>query len=140
MPKEAINKGIWDRLTLKTAKSGITILVAKTAMIIVDMQNCFMCKALYPDNDEPYKAMRVLLQTGILAVREAGIQIIWLNWGFADEEMKNLLPHLDCIFCCDIDDNYLPMKGIGRDIGCIDLEPGEVLEPNTCRGWDSSTM
>lgn len=73
--------------------SDITIDPAKTALLIIDLQNFTLSQALRPNlPPEMSEAEEVILKHGIPAARKAGIQIVWLNWGLDDEELKSLPP------------------------------------------------
>ncbi|KAJ7169862.1 Isochorismatase hydrolase [Mycena filopes] len=63
-----------------------------TAMVIIDMQNFF----LHPDlRDHPtgLKCVDPLLQA-VPALRDAGIKILWVNWGLTEHELQTIPPSL----------------------------------------------
>lgn len=112
-------------LRLTTWNSPIKIAAAKTAMVIIDMQNLSLCKAL-SDRPEPHEAMRALLNTGIPAARRAGIQIIWLNWGLTPKDLEELPPSVDRVFRFGIRGDFLEGQGIDYDLGEVPLEEDEI--------------
>ena len=80
-------------LYLECQVSDITIDAAKTALLIIDVQNFTLSPALRKDlPPEILEAEEVILNYGIPAARKAGIQIIWLNWGLTDEDLRSLPP------------------------------------------------
>ncbi|KAJ5734289.1 NB-ARC and TPR domain-containing protein [Penicillium malachiteum] len=87
--------GILCTITLDSTPGPAKIDTKKTALVIVDMQNNFLDDEFRPE----YKMSRwrdlasnALLQHAIPAARKLGIQIIWLNWGFMEEEANNIPP------------------------------------------------
>lgn len=65
----------------------------KTALVIIDMQNIGLNKALDPPSaPSMYKAEDALLRYAIPAARKLGLQIIWLNWGLTEQDLSNLPP------------------------------------------------
>ena len=82
------------RLSLDCEISNVAIDPAKTALMIVDMQNFLMCKALRADTAVPamFQAQDSLLRYGIPAARQTDIQIIWLNWGLTESDLETMPP------------------------------------------------
>ncbi|KAG8668257.1 hypothetical protein FPOAC2_07547 [Fusarium poae] len=65
----------------------------KTALVIIDMQNIGLNKALNPPSAPPmYEAQDAILQYAIPAARKLGLQIIWLNWGLTQDDLDNIPP------------------------------------------------
>jgi len=65
---------------------------AATAIVIIDMQNFF----LHPDmRDHPtgLKCVEPLMKS-VPALRDAGIKILWVNWGLTDHELQTIPPSL----------------------------------------------
>ncbi|KAM3504122.1 hypothetical protein MY11210_008474 [Beauveria gryllotalpidicola] len=83
---------VYPRLTLTTSNSPVTIAPAKTALVIIDMQNFFLSAAMERRRGEGHEAETVLLEQGIPAARKAGIQVVWLTWGISEEGIKTLPP------------------------------------------------
>lgn len=80
------------RVTVKTTTTPITISPARTALVIIDMQNFFLSEAFGRKRGAGHAACDALLKYAIPAARKAGIQIIWLNWGLTDEEVRDMAP------------------------------------------------
>ncbi|EEP78974.1 predicted protein [Uncinocarpus reesii 1704] len=65
----------------------------KTALVIIDMQNIGLNKALDPPSAPPmYEAQDAILQYAIPAARKLGLQIIWLNWGLTEADLASITP------------------------------------------------
>jgi nicotinamidase-related amidase len=80
-------------LLLSCEISKLTIDPAKTALVIIDMQNYSMNTALGGRiSPAVFRAMDMLLKYGIPAARKANLQIIWLNWCLTEENLANIPP------------------------------------------------
>ena len=80
-------------ITVATSTKNIVISPSKTALLIIDMQNFFLSPYLgRPSDSAGNKAAEHLMDAAIPAARNAGIQVIWLNWGLTDEEIKQVPP------------------------------------------------
>jgi nicotinamidase-related amidase len=80
-------------LHLKCEISNVIIDPAKTALVIIDLQNYTLSSALRDDLiPDLFEAEKNLLEHGIPAARKAKIQVVWLNWGLTDEDLKTLPP------------------------------------------------
>ena len=80
-------------VSLSTTTKNITISPSKTALLVIDMQNFFLSPYLgRPIDSAGNIAAQNILETAIPAARDAGIQIIWLNWGLTDEELQQIPP------------------------------------------------
>lgn len=142
---------VYPRVTLRTTNTPITITPSKTALVIIDMQNFFLSAAMGRQRGEGHEAEDVLLELGIPAAREAGIQIVWLTWGISEEGIKTLPPTVWRIFGWEIAENnggfdvvdddpgqaqgrtlQVPEKksdgGIGSNLGLVKLEDGSVVD------------
>ncbi|OQD94869.1 hypothetical protein PENSOL_c023G11974 [Penicillium solitum] len=65
----------------------------KTALVIIDMQNIGLNKALDPESvPVMYEAQDAIMRYAIPAARKLGLQIIWLNWGLTENDLANVLP------------------------------------------------
>lgn len=117
---------VYPRLTLTTSNSPVTIAPAKTALIIIDMQNFFLSAAMGRKRGEGHEAERVLLEQGIPAAREAGIQVIWLTWGITDEGLKTLPPTVWRIFGWEIADDD---EGFEVPTGADDAQGDQASGP-----------
>ncbi|KAJ7706212.1 Isochorismatase hydrolase [Mycena rosella] len=65
---------------------------AATAMVIIDMQNFFLHPEMR-DHPSGLKCVEPLMQS-VPVLRDAGIKILWVNWGLADAELKTIPPSL----------------------------------------------
>lgn len=84
---------IYPRVPLDTTTARVTIDPAKTALVVVDMQNFFLSPCLGRSRDSKgLAACDKLLKHAIPACRKAGIRVIWLNWGLTDEEIEEMPP------------------------------------------------
>ncbi|KAI1826358.1 isochorismatase family protein [Xylaria intraflava] len=137
---------VYPRVTLETTNTNITIAPAKTALVIVDMQNFFLSSAMGRVRGEGHDAEATLLKLGIPAAREAGIQIIWMNWGISEAELKTLPPNVYRSFGWEFSegDNRLEAgnpdqataarvarkrdTGIGLSLGKVKLEDGSEVD------------
>lgn len=82
-----------DGIQLDCELVNVKIDPKKTALVIIDMQNISLSKALSPDCPAPmYEAQDAILQYAIPAARKLGLQIIWLNWGLTKNDIANLPP------------------------------------------------
>lgn len=82
-----------DRITLDTRGSRVAVDPNKSALVIVDMQNFFLNPQLgRPTTSNGLNACNQLIKHAIPACREAGIQIIWLNWGLSKEDLTMMPP------------------------------------------------
>lgn len=80
-------------ITLTTSTSNIAIDPEKTALVIVDMQNFFLSTALgRPLGSKGLEAQSQLLKHALPAARKAKMQVVWLNWGLTEEDLKVLPP------------------------------------------------
>lgn len=75
----------------------------KTALVIIDMQNIGLNKALDPPSALPmYEAQDAILHFAIPAARKLGLQIIWLNWGLTEDDLVTILPSEIRVFAFDV--------------------------------------
>jgi len=81
-------------MLLECEISNVTIDPAKTALLIIDMQNFSLSAQLGSSIAVPpmFQAEDNLLKYAIPAARSAQIQIVWLNWGLTEEDLKTLPP------------------------------------------------
>lgn len=113
------------------------------------MQNLFLSPGLGAAADSPANmAKDVLLQSTIPAARRAGISVVWLNWGLTGEDVKTMPSSIVKAFAMKSEqgestdhdkdsasegyDNTgsvsRPAKGLGLDIGPIDLGDGKIVD------------
>ena len=82
-----------DAITVETTTAAITVDPAKSALVVIDMQNFFLSPALgRPAGSKGSKAQDQLLQHALPAARKAGFQIAWVNWGLTDEDLETMPP------------------------------------------------
>ncbi|KAL1305843.1 hypothetical protein AAFC00_004000 [Neodothiora populina] len=83
---------ITPRLNLTTSTTPIAVDPNKTALVIIDMQNFFLSEAFGRKRGPGHAACDKLEKYAIPAARNAGIQVIWLNWGLTDEDVATMPP------------------------------------------------
>lgn len=90
-PPTPTSPSIHPRLKLATTTQPITLDPAKTALLIIDMQNFFLSPAFGRNPQGPgHKAMGQLIQHAIPAARKAGVRTVWVNWGLTEEEVESM--------------------------------------------------
>ena len=137
---------IFPRVTLNTTSASVTLDPAKTALVIVDMQNFFLSPSLgKPKDSKGLKACEQLVKVAIPAARKAGIRIVWLNWGLTQSDIDQMPPATLNAFGAlqagqeeqDSDlDSLNPFvfrdprmrRGLGSRIGRVQLEDGSVVD------------
>ncbi|KAH0556254.1 hypothetical protein GP486_005819 [Trichoglossum hirsutum] len=125
---------IYPRILLETTKARVAIDPAKTALVVVDLQNYFLSPYLgRPSNAVGMKVVDKLLEHAIPACRKAGIQIVWLNWGLTKQDIDEMPPTIIKGFAADNNfDGPRRIKELGSEIGPVQLgdtvvEGGQVL-------------
>lgn len=119
-------------ICLETTTSPIIIDPARSALVIIDMQNFFLHPAVRSHNTG-LAASKQLLENAIPAARRAGIQIIWVNWGLTQEDVDQAPPGLKRVFARGIIDGPRNMQtpsktvyhGFGSEMGDIILSNDE---------------
>jgi nicotinamidase-related amidase len=104
------------------------------------MQNFFLDPAAgRPLNPLAVAAEKKLLDVGIPACREAGIQVVHLTWGIEDQELETLPPALLRGFGAVLEGDLEDVDGervvegfgekptVGEELGDVKLEDGEVV-------------
>ena len=82
-----------QHLTLPCEISDVVIDTEKAALVIVDMLNYSLSSAFNTDLfAEALQVEKALLSYGVPAARKAKIQVIWLNWGLTEDELKTMPP------------------------------------------------
>ena len=90
-PSTPTSPPVNPRLTLPTTTQPITLDPAKTALLIIDMQNFFLSPAFGRNpQGAGHKAMGQLIQHAIPAARKAGVRVVWVNWGLTAEEVESM--------------------------------------------------
>ncbi|KAJ4304595.1 hypothetical protein N0V90_000121 [Kalmusia sp. IMI 367209] len=116
-------------MTLKTDSSRVVIAPAKTALVIIDLQNYFLSPALKrPSESLGLRIVEKLKKEAIPACRTAGIPILWLGWGLTHEEIESMPPTIIRGFSLDnnFKDNY-KIPELGVDIGPVQLDDGSTV-------------
>ena len=83
---------ITPRVEIETKTSQIAIDPAKSALVVIDMQNYFLHSALGRARGAGHAATDQLIEHAIPACRKAGIRVIWLNWGLSRQEIDEMPP------------------------------------------------
>ncbi|KAG9548718.1 Isochorismatase hydrolase, partial [Aureobasidium melanogenum] len=97
-PQSPSSEAISPRLDLTTSTTPITLDPQKTALVIIDMQNFFLSEGFGRKKGAGHDAAKNLEQYAIPAVRKAGMQVIWLNWGLTDEDIDAMPPAIKRAF------------------------------------------
>lgn len=131
-PSAADSPHITPRITIQTTTSPITIDPAKTALIVIDMQNFFLSSAIGRPRGAGHNAVEQLVQLAVPAARTAGIRVVWLNWGLTEEDLRGLPPAMMRSFGFE---GYQGDKAVAIDKnGNVSHESGtEVLRPGQKR-------
>lgn len=114
-------------LKLTTNNSPIIIDAAKTALIIVDMQNIGLSPALGKIQAHRDVAARLVDQT-IPAAHKAGMQVVHTTWGLTDKDLKSMDPSSFRMFALGPDGTSLEKPTLGQDLGQITLENGTTVD------------
>jgi hypothetical protein len=81
------------KFTLQTTTNPITISAAKSALVIIDMQNYFLSPALGRlESSAGHRACLQLIEHAIPAARKVGMRIVWVNWGLTETEVRTMPP------------------------------------------------
>ena len=91
-PPAPSSPAVTPRLTIETTTSPIAVDPAKTALVVIDMQNYFLSSALGRARGKGHDALDELVEHAVPAARNAGVRIIWLNWGLSQEEIDEMPP------------------------------------------------
>lgn len=133
---------VYPRMTLQTSKTPVTLAPRQTALVVIDMQNLFLSSAMGRPKGPGHAAEEALLTKGIPAARRAGIRILWLNWGIADERLQTMPPLFIRNFgfsfqrpagASDLDSNIKQEwrhteKGIGLPWGKVTLDDSSTVD------------
>ena len=108
------------RIPLAPTNSPAIIDPAKTALVVIDLQNYFLSPFLSRPPDHPgLKAVDQLAKHAIPACRNAGIRIVWLSWGLTDSDVQNMPPSIARGFDFGPDPN---LDGYTRNFGVLGSE------------------
>ncbi|KAL8948975.1 MAG: hypothetical protein Q9222_004881 [Ikaeria aurantiellina] len=122
-PSNADSAPLPSSIQLECQVSNIRFDPSKTALLVIDLQNFTLSRALRKDSpSEMFEAEQAIVEHAIPAAREAGIQIVWLNWGLTDEDLQSLPPQQFRVFgwTCNIRDgqcgiNFRPRTTASAD-------------------------
>ncbi|KAF4548732.1 Hypothetical protein D9617_25g060610 [Elsinoe fawcettii] len=81
-----------NAVLLPTRSYPVLIDPAKTALVIIDMQNFFLSPALGRKQGKGHEAAKQLEEHAIPAARKAGVRVVWLNWGLTEGDIEKLPP------------------------------------------------
>lgn len=115
-PSSPSSPPITPRLTLSTTTSPIALDPAKTALVIIDMQNYFLSPALGRAKGPGHIACENLVAHAIPACRKAGIRVVWVNWGLSPEEVEGMPPAVVRAFGfeAEVDGSVVPVDKFGN--------------------------
>ncbi|KAF1987937.1 isochorismatase family protein [Aulographum hederae CBS 113979] len=92
-PPSPSSPPITPRVKTQTTTSPITIDPAKSALVVVDMQNFFLSPAFGRNTEgSGHKACTQLITNAIPACRKSGIRVIWMNWGLTEDDLSTMPP------------------------------------------------
>lgn len=86
-----ISRGSSSTKSLESNKGPCKIDPASSALIVIDMQNFF----LHPEiraHPTGLAAMDKLLEFALPASREAGVKVLWVNWGLSQDCIDSMPP------------------------------------------------
>ncbi|KAM3416162.1 hypothetical protein BST61_g7770 [Cercospora zeina] len=160
-PATPTSPPVQPSITIETTASPITVDPAKSALIIIDMQNYFLSPALGRSKGAGHAAAEQLIKYAIPAARKHGIRVVWVNWGLTEQEIERLPPAVKRAFGFEatvdssgsekfdgIDQSFgvdkhgakssRRHKGVGSDIGLVkDPETGREIEAGRVLARDS---
>ncbi|KAK5133236.1 hypothetical protein LTR08_008071 [Meristemomyces frigidus] len=124
-PPKPSSPPVSPNVTLQTTTTPITINPAKSALIIIDMQNFFLSGAFGRTRGAGHDASDQLVNHAIPAARKAGIRVVWLNWGLTSQEIDDLPPAVTRAFGFEtlnddegvLNGNVFEAKGTGKAVG-----------------------
>ena len=130
------DKETCSAIRLQTTTYPVSIDAARSALVIIDMQNFFLHPSIRT-HQAGLAACTQLLRHAIPAARKAKIQIIWLNWGLPEKDIALAPPGLHCVFGFDRIDQSTNeaekkpkrlYKGFGSEMGEMSLPSGEKID------------
>lgn len=129
-PPTTDSSPIRPRLSLETTTGRATIDPAKTALVVVDLQNYFLSPLLgRPADSVGLEVVDELLENAIPACRKAGIPVVWLGWGLTEQDIEEMPPTIVRGFAADTNfGGHKKVGGLGSEIGPLELEDGKVIE------------
>ncbi|KAF5683074.1 Isochorismatase hydrolase [Fusarium denticulatum] len=128
---------IYPRIPLNTRADKATIDPAKTALVVIDMQNYFLSPLLgRPPKSIGLGIVDKLVKEVIPVCRKAGIPVVWLGWGVEDSELDDMPPSIARGYDFPLDENFVKptyLGSIGAEIGHVragdgtDIDAGRVM-------------
>lgn len=120
-PPTPMSPAIYPRIPLEAINGCVAIDPAKTALVVVDLQNFYLSPAIgHPRDSAALKVVDKLLQYAIPACRKADIPVVWLGMGLTEQDIEEMPPTLVRA--------YADHGGFGSDIGSTKLGDGSVVE------------
>ncbi|KAF5709806.1 Isochorismatase hydrolase [Fusarium globosum] len=123
---------IYPRITLNTRAEKVTIDPAKTALVVIDMQNYFLSPLLgRPSKSPGLEIVEKLVKDVIPVCRKAGIPVVWLGWGVKESDLDDMPPSIARGFDFPLDKNFVKptfLGSIGAEIGQVKCEDGTVID------------
>lgn len=123
-PPKPSSEQIKPNVRIETTTTPVTIDPAKSALVIIDMQNFFLSPAFGRADGAGHRATEQLVKHAIPAARKAGIRIIWLNWGLSEQEIDDMPPAVTRAFGFETsgengfsDGHKFKVKGTGQPAG-----------------------
>ncbi|KAG7005489.1 isochorismatase domain-containing protein [Physcia stellaris] len=129
-PPTPKSPAIYPRIPLEATNACVAIDPAKTALVVVDLQNYFLSPAIgRPPDSMGMKAVDKLLHYAIPACRKVGIPVVWLNWGLSEQDIEEMPPTIVRGFAVDNNFNgHRNIEGLGSDVGSVRLDDGSIVE------------
>lgn len=123
-----------DFIRFETTTKPITVDPARSAIIIVDMQNFFVHPTI--QSHEPgLAASKQLFDYVLPAARKTHMQVIWLNWGLTQDDIDQAPPSMKAAFSSgkldrsqSTSSRNICYKGFGEPLGEIELPDGRCVE------------
>lgn len=121
---------IYPRIPLRTSQADIAVDPAKTALVVVDLQNYFLSPLLgRPKEGIGMDLVDRLLKQAIPACRKAGIPIVWLGWGLTQEDIDGMPPTIMKGFAADSNfEGPRKVGSLGSEIGPLECHDGTIID------------
>ncbi|KAF8900706.1 Isochorismatase-like protein [Gymnopilus junonius] len=121
-------------ITLPVPQNGpITIQPNKSALIIIDMQNFFLHESL--GGDPLGRAIVPTTVNTIHAFRNAGMPVLWTNWGLTEFDLVNMPP----AFLTGFSRDGTSKTSFGSDMGTIVVPKSDPSIPATSKTSGGNT-
>jgi nicotinamidase-related amidase len=128
-PESPDSMPIQRRLSLNTTTGRVTIDPAKTALVLIDFQNYFISPALgFREDSSSMMAINRLLEFVIPACRQVNIPLVWMGWGFGDEDLEDIPPAVINGFSVDTSpEDPTTMWVVGHEMNELEGEDGDWI-------------